>query len=344
MNKNHPLLRLTIARLKLFFREPHAVFWTFGFPILLSIVLGIAFRNRPPEPVALVIEQGPGAERLAQAFQGAGTASVQVLDPKEAARALRVGKASLVVVPGETRTYRYDPTRPDSRLARALVDDALQRADGRIDPAKVVDQAVTEPGSRYIDFLLPGLIGLNLMQSGMWGIGWVIVETRTQKLLKRMIATPMKRSHFLASFVLMRLLFLAMELPVLMLFGWLAFSISVRGSLLLLALMAVLGALAFSGLGLLVASRARNTQTVSGLINLVMMPMFVASGVFFSTSHFPDVIQPVIKALPLTALNDGLRAVINEGAGFIAVAPQLGILAGLAAVTFGVALKIFRWG
>jgi len=158
-----------------------------------------------------------------------------------------------------------------------------------------------------------------------------------------MLATPMRRSHFLLSFVVMRLLFLVVELPTLLLFGALAFSVPLRGSLALLVLTAVLGAMAFAGVGLLVASRARNTQTVGGLINLVMMPMFLGSGVFFSASHFPDALQPVLRALPLTALNDATRAVMTEGAGFLAVAPQLALLAGYAVVTFVVALRIFRW-
>jgi ABC-type multidrug transport system permease subunit len=201
----------------------------------------------------------------------------------------------------------------------------------------------TEPGARYIDFLIPGLIGVNIMSSGMWGLGYVIVETRTKKLLKRMLATPMRRSHFLLSFLLMRMLFLLMELPILLGFARLVFGVEVRGSLALLSGMAVLGAVAFSGLGILVASRAQNLVTINGLINLVIMPMFVLSGVFFSASHFPAVMQPFIRLLPLTALNDSLRAVVNEGAGVMAVAPQAAVLAVTAVVSFLVGLRVFRW-
>lgn len=343
MTSRSPLFLLTVARLRLFFREPSAVFWSFGFPILLSIALGVAFRNKPPEPVAAGIEAGPGAEAVRAALEASGEVRASILAPEELPTALRTGRVSIVVSPGTPRTYRFDPTRPESRLARSLVDDLLQRADGRVDPTPVAEAKVTEPGSRYIDFLLPGLIGMNIMSSGMWGIGYVIVEDRTRKLLKRMLATPMKRSHFLLSFVFMRVLFLAVELPVLLLFGWLAFSIQIQGSVLLLALFTLLGAFAFSGLGLLVASRARNTHMVSGLINLVMMPMFVLSGVFFSSANFPAVMQPFIKVLPLTALNEGMRAIINEGAGVAAIAPQIGILAATAGITFVAAVRLFRW-
>jgi ABC-type multidrug transport system permease subunit len=177
----------------------------------------------------------------------------------------------------------------------------------------------------------------------MWGIGYVIVETRQKKLLKRMVATPMRRSEFLLSFVLLRMLFLLLELPVLLGFGWLVFSVPVRGSLALLLGTSLVGALAFAGLGLLVASRAQNIQTAGGLINLVMLPMFLLSGVFFSASHFPDALQPLIRALPLSALNDAMRAVMNEGVGPLGVAPQLLLLAAVALGSFGLALRWFRW-
>jgi ABC-2 type transport system permease protein len=336
------LTELTIARFRLFFREPSALFWTFGFPVILAVALGIAFRNRPPEPVHVAVEAGPGAaETLSRLGNDQIKASIE--DPDRARADLRVGKVTLVVVPGEPRTYRYDDTRPEARLARLLVDDRLQRAEGRIDATPVADMHVTEPGARYIDFLVPGLIGLTLMSSSMWGIGYVIVELRTKKLVKRMLATPMRRGDFLLSFVFMRSLFVLIEVPVLVAFGWIAFGVRVNGSLALLLGVALLGALAFAGLGLLVASRAQNTQTVGGLMNLVMMPMFVGSGVFFSSSNFPDTVQPVLRALPLTALNDALRAVVNEGAGAVAIARQLMVLAVWSVVSFAAALRLFRW-
>ncbi len=340
--RHSPLTLLTLARIRLFWREPSAVFWSFGFPILLSVALGIAFRNRPPEPVRAAVQEGPGAAELVKALSQ-GEVQARLMDQADADTALRVGKVAIVVCPGSPRGYEFDPTRPESRLARVVVDDVLQRAEGRVDVSKAVDHPVTAVGSRYIDFLVPGLLGVNIMSAGMWGIGYVIVETRTRKLLKRMVATPMRRSHFLLSFILMRLVFLVLEVPVLLGFAWLAFGVAVRGSFLLVGALSLLGALAFAGIGLLVASRAQNTQTVGGLINLVMMPMFIGSGVFFSAENFPQAIQPFLKALPLTALNDSLRAVMNEGAGMMAVAPQAAILTAMSLVSFGLALRFFRW-
>lgn len=337
------LAQLTLARIRGFFREPSAVFWTFAFPVLLTIALGIAFRSRPPEPVRTAVEAGPGAAAVRAALASGRDVSAEVLEAGAAAAALRTGRVSIVVVPGNPPTYRHDPTRPESRLARAVVDELLQRASGRADVLAPRDQLVTEPGTRYVDFLVPGLVGMNIMSAGMWGIGWVIVEDRQKKLLRRMVATPMRRTHYLLSFVLVRLLFLVLEVPVLVGFGMIAFGVPLRGSILSLGIVAVLGALAFAGLGLLVASRAKNTQTASGLMNVVMMPMFVLSGVFFSVDNFPAFLQPVVRALPLTALNDGLRAVMNEGAGLVALAPQAVLLAAVAAASFGAALRLFRW-
>ena len=336
------LAELTLARFRLFFREPSALFWTFGFPVVLAVALGVAFRNRPPEAVHVAVEAGPGAERTLAALVSAEVRAT-VEDAATARAKLRVGKVSVVLVPGDPRTYRYDETRPEARLARLMIDDRLQRAEGRSDPTRVSEEHVTEPGARYIDFLVPGLLGMTLMSSSMWGIGYVIVELRTKKLVKRMLATPMRKGDFLLSFVVMRALFVLIEVPVLVAFGWIAFGVRVVGSVLLVLAVSLLGALAFAGLGLLVASRAQNTQTVGGLMNLVMMPMFVGSGVFFSSANFPEAVQPVLRTLPLTALNDALRAVINEGAGAGAVARPMFILGLCGVLSFAGALKLFRW-
>ena len=341
--RHHPLWQLTLMRWRIFAREPAAVFWTYGFPILLALALGIAFRNRPPEAVEVAVQAAPDSEPCRDALAKNPTMHVRWLGAREAHEALRSGKVSLVVIAGQPRTYEYDPTRPESRVARALVDDTLQRAAGRTDATTVKDQLVTEPGSRYIDFLIPGLLGFNLMSSGLWGVGFVIVEMRVAKLIKRMTATPMSRAHFLLSFVLVRGLFLLGELPLLLAFAHWVFQVPIRGSLLLIVALSTLGSLVFAGMGLLVGSRAQNTQTVAGLVNLVSLPMAICSGVFFSSARFPDVFQPLIRALPLTALIEGVRTVMLDGAGPGAVARQVVIMLLWGAVSFVIALRIFRW-
>jgi ABC transporter DrrB family efflux protein len=202
---------------------------------------------------------------------------------------------------------------------------------------------VTEKGSRYIDFLIPGLLGLNLMGTGMWGMGYAVVDARRRKLLKRLLASPMRRGEYLLSFILARLVMLGPEVAVLVGFGMVFFGVPLRGSVASLALIALIGAMCFAGLGLLTASRAQTVETVSGLMNLVMLPMWVLSGVFFSSANFPAAMQPVIKALPLTALNDALRGVMIDGASLASLTVPVAICAAWGATSFVVALRIFRW-
>jgi ABC-2 type transport system permease protein len=341
-----PLAQLVLARWRGFYREPSALFWSFGFPLILSVALGVAFRARPPEAVYTAVEAGPGAAPTRAALARSPEIRATVMPPDQAREALRAGRVALVVVPSASdtpRAYRYDPTRPEARIARLLVDDLLQRADGRLDRTPVREARVTVPGSRYIDFLIPGLIGMGLLSSGLWGIGFSLAEMRTRRLLKRLVATPMRRSDFLLSFVAMRAVFVAIELPVLLGAAYVLFGVQTRGSLALLAGLALLGSVAFAGMGLLLASRADNPQTVGGLTNLVSLPMFMLSGVFFSYERFPAMLQPAIRALPLTALNDALRAVMTDGAGPAAVAGQALVVAAWGALSFAGALALFRW-
>jgi ABC-2 type transport system permease protein len=347
MPEGSALYYLTVARVREAVREPGVLFWVFGFPILLSVGLGLAFRGRGPEPVVVGLLDGPGAAIVERAL-GNAAIKVERVDDASARKELRAGKVALVIAPGATAaaplTYRYDPTPAESRLARVAVDEAIQRAAGRHDPRAVRDAPVTEPGSRYIDFLVPGLIGMNLMSGSMWGIGWVIVNMRVRKLLKRLLATPMRRRDLLLAQAIARLGSVPLEVGSMLLFARLAFGVRVTGSWPALAVVSVVGALAFAGLAILVASRARNTETVSGLMNVVMMPMFVLSGVFFSAAHFPAALQPALGLLPLTALNDGLRAIMIDGASFGAVARPLAVLAAWGLGSFGLGLRTFRWG
>lgn len=338
------LVQLTLARFRGFIREPEAVFWTFVFPILLAVGLGIAFRSRPPARAHVgVIAAAPAP--LVESLKRDTTLNVEMMDDSAAARALRTGKIALVArVNAPTSVeYTYDPARGEAASAKLVIDRAIQTAAGRKDPVAVAERTVTERGSRYIDFVLPGLLGMNLMGSGIWGIGFAIVDQRAKRLLKRFMATPMSRAEYLASFMFSRLVWLVLEVVTLLGFGALAFGVPLRGSFVALSLICLLAALAFAGMGLLISSRARTTEGVSGLMNLVMLPMWIFSGVFFSSSNFPQAVQPVIKILPLTAANDALRANMLEGASLAAVSSEMLIIAGWLVVSFVVALRLFRW-
>ncbi len=361
----HPLVELTLVRIREFLREPEVIFWVFAFPILLVCALGIAFRNAGPEKIHIAVERTGTDDAASKALFDALSRSADVepllLSSTEATQALRSGKVALVVQPksgnagaeagnsGQPNSilsnfdYRFDPTRPESRQARLVADDALQRAAGRGDVVRAGEQTFTEPGARYIDFLIPGLLGMNMMGSGMWGIGFAVVNARTRKLLKRFAATPMRRSHYLLSFVFSRLIFLVLEVIVVIAFAWYAFGFTVRGSFLEMSLLLLLGAMTFAGIGLLVAARPKTIEGVSGLMNLVMMPMWLLSGTFFSSARFPEFIQPFIKALPLTALNDSLRGVMNDGASLASHWAAIGVLLAWCVISFFLALSTFRW-
>ncbi len=339
----HPLVELTKARLREFFREPGMIFWVFGFPILMAVGLGLAFRSQPtqkPEVAVLASEDNP----LAGALLASATVAAVRLPEADAMRGLARTRFDLVLdLRGPDPIYRYDPTSRGAQLARALTDAELERSAGRRDLLAPRNEAQTIPGTRYIDFLLPGLIGMNVMGSSVWGIGYSLVVARKRKLLRRFAVTGMRRSHYLLSYFLSRMLFLVLELGVLIAFGAFAFGTLIQGSVPSLILAAVLGAAAFAGLGLLIGARADNTEVATGWMNFIQLPMWVLSGAYFSNENFPGWLQPLIQALPLTALIDALRLIYNEGAGLSGVLPELAILGAWTAVAFPLATRYFRW-
>ncbi len=358
--REHPLYQLTITRLVEFYREPEAVFWVYVFPLLMTVGLGIAFRNEPVVRVVVDVVERPGAEQLVQRLLGAGGGGsgrvagfhfrVERVPEAEARRRLRVGKTQLVLLPerevgqGEpSARLLYDPTRQDSVLARLAVSEALRHGIRRKATHGVREEAVTQPGGRYIDFLIPGLVGMNLLAGGLWGIGYVAVELRVRNLLKRFLATPMRRSHFLLALMLSRFFFTATEVVLLLIFAYWAFDLVIYGSLWQVAVLLVLGAWSFSGLGLLTASRARTLEAISGLINLVTLPMWLLSGVFFSYERFPQAAHPFIRLLPLTSFNDALRGVMLEGRALSEQPFEMANLMLWGVVCFALALKWFRW-
>jgi len=338
-----PLLELARVRLIEYLREPEVIFWVFAFPVLMTVALGVAFREQPGAAVPVGIVSSAGGDTLAASLAADDRVTTQMVAPAEIDRLLRNGTVHVVVEPGEPPTYHLDPVRPESAVARLTVDAVLQHAAGRQDVWTPRERTVQTVGSRYIDWLVPGLIGMNIMGTGMWGIGFGVVVARNQKLLKRLMATPMRRRDYLGAQMLARLVFLFAEVSLVLGFAWLAFGVPVVGSFLYLGALSVLGALAFAGLGLLVASRAKTIEAVSGLMNLTMVPMWLLSGVFFASDNFPAIAQPFIQVLPLTALNDALRGVMLDGSGAAALASEAGILAVWAVATFTAALRLFRW-
>jgi ABC-type multidrug transport system permease subunit len=329
-----------MARFKLILREPEAIFWIFVFPILLAVGLGIAFRNRPAD----VLQVGATTTQLTQALSADKGLLASTMDEATGTHALATGNILLLAIQRpEGVDYKFDDTNPDARIARLLADRAVQAAAGQHEAVQAQNQLVHEAGSRYIDFVVPGLLAMNLMGSAMWGIGFAIVEARQKKLLKRLVASPMPRWQYLASFLLSRLAILVIEVLAFLGFAWLVFGVPFRGSLWQLGLLCVLTSLTFSALGLLVASRAKTMEAVSGLMNFTMLPMWILSGVFFSASRFPAVIQPLVRALPLTAAIDAMRGNMLQGMSLVQLAAPVAVLLAWLVAPFAVSLKIFRW-
>jgi ABC-2 type transport system permease protein len=342
----HPLVELTKTRLREFLREPAALFWVFGFPLLMAMGLGVAFRNRPPDVPRVGVVTTVASEALpgARALLATERLRARSYAAEDARRALAAGKVDLVVEwSGEQPVFRFDPTYERGPVARLIATNVLQTAAGRRDPLTIAEKSSIEAGSRYIDFLLPGLIGLNLMGSSMWGVGYNFVLARKRRLLRRYAVTPMRRSQFLLSYFFSRVLFLALELAVLLGFGALVFGTVVRGSYGSVALLAFLGAAAFAAISLVIGARVENTDVANGWINFVQLPMWVLSGAFFSYERFPEWLHAPIRLLPLTAVVDAMRAVSNAGASLVDVAPQVVVLGTWCVVGFVVALRTFRW-
>lgn len=334
------LFQLTALRFRLFLREPEAIFWTFVFPIILAVGLGLAFRNRPAD----VLQVAATTPQLTQALATDKGLTATTLDVAAGTKALDTGHIELLAIQSPTGVvYKYDDTNPDARTARLLADRAIQNAAGQTAKVQADNQLIHEVGSRYIDFVVPGLLGMNLMGPAIWGLGFAIVEARQKKLLKRMVASPMPKWQYLASFILSRLVMLAVEVVVFLGFAAVAFGVPFRGSLWELAFLCILCSLSFSALGLLTASRARTMEAANGLMNLVMLPMWILSGVFFSSTRFPAIIQPFVQALPLTAAINTLRGNMLQGQHLGQMLVPVAVLLAWLVVPFAVSLKIFRW-
>jgi len=350
--RDTPLVQLTLARAREFYREPAAVFWVYVFPLLMMVGLGIAFRERPVRLVRVDLietaENSKTVKALQDALEQDKRLEVRRQPPEAWERRLQRGNSDVVVElvsSAEKPGYRlwHDPNRSESELARALVEAALLRPAAGSNAPSTSDAVQEKRGGRYIDFLVPGLVGMNLLGGGLWGVGFAIVDMRVRKLLKRFMATPMRRSEFLLSIMASRLLFMVPEMLVLLLFAYWVFDVSAQGSVVSVVVLILLGGTCFAGIGLLIASRAKKIETVSGLMNAILLPMWLLSGVFFPYERFPESAHPFIQLLPLTAFNDALRAVMLDGKPLTGVISEILVMAVWGVVSFAIALRIFRW-
>ena len=354
MKHHHPILAITLARLREFVRRPEAVFWVYFFPVLMVIVLGVAFRNQKVETFDVDVINSSGAASIVESLKLESRIKPHLFDEDKSRERLRTGKTTLAISTDSSGSqsnapaisdveYIFDPARPGSLAARNLVDTQLQKSAGRTDVIKAIDTVYSEPGGTYVDFLVPGLLAMGLMGGGMWGVGYAIVDLRIRKLLKRFMATPMRRTHFLLGMMTSRLIFMIPQIFVLLVVAYLLFGVVVYGNWFSVALIVLLGAIEFAAIGLLVGSRAQTLETASGLMNLVMLPMWTLSGIFFSYERFPELVQPIIKLLPLTPVIDALRAIMMDGKSITTLGPELIVIIAWSVIPFVIALAIFRW-
>lgn len=345
---NTSLFQLILTNFRVFFREPAIIFWALFFPIVMAWVLGIAF-SKKGESVRTVYVTGQSVpEKLTgeKVFgENSGNPSrirFKNTGEEEAGTAIKQGVIAIYIeVVGDSLIYHFDPINPDAQLTHLILESGLNGIPNR--ESKTSIEPLKAKGMRYIDFLVPGLIALGIMNSCIWGIGWSLIETRMKKLLRRMVATPMKKSLFLSAYMINRIILGGFETLLLLLFTWLYFGTEITGNVAAFVTVFLAGILAFSGIAILIASRTAKTEIANGLVNLITLPMMILSGIFFNYHNFPDWAIPVIQALPLTLLADSIRAIFIEAAGFTEILKPVAILSATGVVTFGVGLRMFKW-
>ncbi len=364
-----PVLQLISIRYKEFIREPGIVFWSLIFPVAMAWVLGVAFSRKAElsQTVALVRDNHHQNKLLKDFLAGSepvtGTSDKDTIAYQKEIVNDKLGKttcrfipatwdsALLMVKRGQTSIliresedslhYYFDPKSPEAKLGYILLSSAIRNEDFIYETGSI--KPLTRIGTRYIDYLVPGLIALGIMNSLLWGISYTLIEMRSKKLLRRMIATPMKKSHFLFSHFTARLSLATVEAGILYAFSWGYFKITVQGSLVALGMMFLAGNIFFTGISVLISSRTANSRIGTGLINVVSMPMMILSGIFFSYHNFPDFVIPVIQKLPLTILADSLRSIFIEGAMVTDILPDFLILSVTGLILAYIGLRIFKW-
>lgn len=364
--RNNQLWHLILANMMEKVREPGVLFWGIGFPILMSLGLGLAFtrKSESVRHVALIsADTGNYSVVLKDDKLGNTIFQLEKMPWNEAMVQIKRGHVNVAVTIVDTAyRYHFDPMNPDAQLTYIRLAPVLNRipaTDLVRTPASGIGhplyeenlsaaresevEALTITGMRYIDFLIPGMIAMGVMFSCLWGLGYGIIDNRSKKLLRRMIATPMKRSNYLVALITVRLVMNVIEAGLLILFAWLAFGITIQGNIPALLILFLAGNIVFSGLGIFLACHTSKTEIGNAFINVISMPMMVLSGIFFSYHNFPDWAIPIIKPLPLTMLADGIRSIFIEGAGFMQTLLPSVILTVTGIVFFTVGLKLFKW-
>jgi ABC-2 type transport system permease protein len=345
MNKS--LIQLIIVHFKSFFREPSILFWAVVFPIIMAWVLGIAFSNKGESLRTVYVtgdsaipEKITGEKVMGEEIGNVYRIRFQKASEEDALRAVKQGLITLFIeVREDSLIYHFDPLNSDAQLTHLI----LERNIAEVSTNNTSVDALQTTGTRYIDFLIPGMIALGVMNSCIWGIGWSLVESRMKKLLRRMVATPLKKTVFFTSHMITRIILGTIETILLIAFSYFYFGTRITGSIPAFIVVFLAGIFAFAGIAILMASRTSKAEVASGLVNAITLPMMILSGIFFNYHNFPDWAIPVIQALPLTLVADSIRSIFIEGAGLVEVLRPVVILCSIGLVAFTAGLRAFKW-
>lgn len=349
------LKELILMNFKEFYREPGIIFWAILFPIILAIGLGFAFSENAnlTRKVALVKSSLISSEKHSMlqnnSFIEAGNNEMGIttyhlleVNWEGAIQMIKKGKTSIIIQLGkDSLTYHFDPSNPEAKLAYLQLSNTLDGDSAEINSGNV--NVLSQTGTRYIDFLLPGLLGMGIMMNCMWGVSYSNVNKRSKMLLRRMVATPMRKTYYILAQFIARLLLSLLEGTLLFTITYLVFEVPITGSIAGILLLYITGNFAFTGIAMLTSSRTSNPQVANGLINLVILPMMLLSGIYFSYHNFPEPVITIIELLPLTLIVNDMRAIFLEGAGFASIIPVSLVLTGVGVVFFVMGLRIYKW-
>ena len=341
------LIEMVKGRWREFKREPSAMFFVVFMPILWMLILGLAFSDSKQERYSIGLKVNSHAEERQVFDHLANQDQLKVFEglDTELATKLKRGEVLLMLEldPQGQVLMHFDPSNPEAVRAHDASHHLIQEYYGRTDPRPTIAMHVKAVGSRYIDFLIPGLLALSLFTSSLFGTGMTIVANRRENLLKRYMATPMNPYEYIVSHIIGRYFIFAVEFSCILVAGMLMFGFRVQGNWLSLIAVGLLGTASFTSLGILCGSRTANTSTYNGINNLLTLPMMMLSGVWFSRVHFPDWLASIVEFLPLTACVDALRRVALEGVGLASLGFELGLLAFYTVVCTIFAKISFRW-
>lgn len=333
----NPLISRTVAvfvaRNKEFWRDRAALSWNIALPVMVILFFGFAFQGDSADQYQVgVLGEVPVAD--SGFFATRHVSFVAMDDLSEAQERVRQQRLDMLLDPDSSRYWINGDSTKGYFLERLLL---------ASEPGVYRPETVAGTQLRYVDWLFPGVLGMNMMFSALWGVGYIVVRYRKNGVLKRLKATPLSPLEFLVAQVASRLWVILGVTSIVYVGAGLAVDFQMSGNLLALTVVFLAGAVSLISLGLVVASRVANEELADGILNLISWPMMLLSGVWFSVEGLHPSVRLVAQAFPLTHVNTAARAIMLEGSGLTAVAPQLLVLVLMSALFLAVGSWLFRW-